>query len=145
MTIDEFIIKKITSNKYIEAKYPKYFLPEINSFIKDKWIPEHSTEEDLPKKIDYNFHILIKYLSPEIQSLCKTKEHQEKEEQYIKITKLPDNFNELRKQGENDNYLCKLIREDLIQEFITYLNKNSISPKAEIKPSIYETNPFFFI
>ena len=35
-----------------------------------------------------------------------------------------------------------MIREDLIEDFIIYVNKNCISPNATINPSIYETNSF---
>ena len=54
----------------------------------------------------------------------------------------PDNFNELRNKGENERFICKLIRDDLVEDFITHVNKNSISVNAEINPSIYETNSF---
>lgn len=48
-----------------------------------------------------------------------------------------------KNQGVNDNYICELIRNDSIQEFIQYINKNDISVKEyKIKPSIYETNSF---
>ena len=55
---------------------------------------------------------------------------------------LPDNFYELRRIGENDDFICKLIREDSIKDFIIYLNQNNISPNSTIKSSIYETNNF---
>ncbi|KAK8899033.1 hypothetical protein M9Y10_001330 [Tritrichomonas musculus] len=55
---------------------------------------------------------------------------------------LPANFFENRKKGENDSYICKLIQEELIEEFITYVNQSNISLKSTIKPSIYETNAF---
>ena len=32
--------------------------------------------------------------------------------------KQPDNFLNDRKNGQNENHICKLIREDLIEEFI---------------------------
>ena len=53
---------------------------------------------------------------------------------------IPENFEENRKIGENEDYICKLIREDLIEEFIIYVNKTTYSLKNSIKPSIYETN-----
>ena len=55
---------------------------------------------------------------------------------------LPANFSELRKQGENERYLCKLIRGDSVEEFIAYVNKMNISRNATIIQSIYETNAF---
>ena len=56
--------------------------------------------------------------------------------------KLPDNFLKERQIGQNENEICKLIREDLIDEFITYVNKNDYPLNSCIKKSIYETNNF---
>ena len=52
-------------------------------------------------------------------------------------------FDENREEGENNNYLCKLIRNDSIEEFIIYFNKQNLSPKnTKIKLTKFETNPF---
>ena len=51
-------------------------------------------------------------------------------------------FYEKRKIGENDDEICKLIQKDLIDEFITYVNKNFYRVKSTINPSNYETNTF---
>ncbi|KAK8883271.1 hypothetical protein M9Y10_045922 [Tritrichomonas musculus] len=56
--------------------------------------------------------------------------------------KIPENFNELRNIGENDNYICKLIQNDSIKDFIIFVNKNNYSIQSTIESSIYETNPF---
>ena len=58
------------------------------------------------------------------------------------IQSSPEEFNFKRKIGENDDYLCKLIREDDIDHFISYINKNSISIDSQIEESIYETNTY---
>ena len=55
---------------------------------------------------------------------------------------LPENFYEKRRERENDNQICKLIRKDSIIDFITYINQNDIQSKSIINPSIYETNLF---
>ena len=39
----------------------------------------------------------------------------------------PDNYKINQKIGENESYICLLIRQDSIEEFITYINKNTIS------------------
>lgn len=44
--------------------------------------------------------------------------------------------------GENDSYLCQLIRDDLVDDFIVYINKNNLSLFRKIEPSIFETNLF---
>ena len=49
-------------------------------------------------------------------------------------------FEEKRIIGENDNYVCKLIREDMIEEFIVFVNKNGFTLWSQIEFSIFETN-----
>ena len=56
--------------------------------------------------------------------------------------KIFENFDEKRKDGLNDFYICSLIRNDLVEEFIAYVNRNSISLESRIKSSIFETNSF---
>ena len=36
-----------------------------------------------------------------------------------------------------------MIRQDSIKEFVSYTNRNYISIKSQIEPSIFETNPFW--
>ncbi|KAK8853725.1 hypothetical protein M9Y10_016268 [Tritrichomonas musculus] len=103
ITMNQSIVLKLLSDKYVNRKYPEYFSPEIKPFIKENWFPKR-----LKNKI---------------------------------LFKLPENFNEKRKIGENDDYLCELIRNDLIEEFIKYVNLNNIKLNEIIIPeSIYETN-----
>ena len=58
------------------------------------------------------------------------------------LIKIDEDFEEKRKIGENDNYICELIRKDLVKEFIIYTNKNLIPLNSKITESIFETNPF---
>ena len=52
-------------------------------------------------------------------------------------------FYKKRRIGENDSYLCELIRNDSVEEFISYVNRACISlSNSIIKSSIYETNQF---
>ena len=53
-----------------------------------------------------------------------------------------DKFEEKRKNGENDQFICQLIRNDLVDDFIVYINKTNYSITNPIKTSIFETNPF---
>ena len=46
--------------------------------------------------------------------------------------------------GENELYICSLIRQDLVEEFISYINRANISLLTTIKPSIFETNRFLY-
>ena len=49
-------------------------------------------------------------------------------------------FIENRQKGENDSPLSEIIRNDLIDDFIVYVNKTNISLSSELKPSKFETN-----
>ena len=51
-------------------------------------------------------------------------------------------FDKKRKIGENDNYICNLIRNDHVEEFIAYVNKTNLSLLSVIPTSIFETNKF---
>ena len=44
--------------------------------------------------------------------------------------------------GENDSELCEIIRKDLIEEFIIYVNKKELKADSKIEKSMYETNYF---
>ena len=52
------------------------------------------------------------------------------------------NYDQKRQEGENDSYICSLIRQDSIEDFITHVTRYNISPLSEISPSIFETNSF---
>ena len=96
IVFDEYIVKKITTTeKYIEAKYPHYFLPEIQPFINEKWFPKFDPENWKLKKNKW------------VEDIKK---------------ELPENFYEKRMEGENDSKISELIRKDMVKEFIAYIN-----------------------
>lgn len=53
-----------------------------------------------------------------------------------------NNFDKKRQEGENDSYICSLIRGDSFIEFISYVNFQKISLSGKIERSIFETNSF---
>lgn len=57
---------------------------------------------------------------------------------------IQDDFEEKRKNGENENYLCQLIRHDSIEEFTQYVNQNNLDLKTTIEPSLFETNSYLY-
>lgn len=66
----------------------------------------------------------------------------EKENFLQEISKeLPEDFFEKRKKGENDGYLCELIRTNQVKEFCIFVNQNILSLDGYNKISIFETNP----
>ena len=46
--------------------------------------------------------------------------------------------------GKYDSSICKIIRNDEIDEFITYITKTYFSLSSHTNPSIFETNKFLF-
>ena len=107
----------------------------INNYIAQKIITKFG---------NYRYH---QYFAPEIKPFLKMKKN---EEDYMMRTyfdeiqkELPENFYQNRKNGENEEYICELIRTDSIKEFIIYVNKNSIKLNSKISLSIFETNEFF--
>ena len=82
-------------------------------------------------------HYYCHYFYPEIKSLNSQEiDLTEIENDISKI----DEFDIKRKIGENETYICHLIRQDLVKEFIVYINRYNISLSSKIKQSIFETN-----
>ena len=54
-----------------------------------------------------------------------------------------DKFKEYRDKGQNESYICELIRQDSVVEFIKHVNMSNISISSEINDSIFETNSIF--
>ena len=53
---------------------------------------------------------------------------------------ISEEYTSKRKLGENDTYLCQLIRTDSVREFISYLNQTNLSINRQIDDSYFETN-----
>ena len=113
LSMDNYIFNKFAYEyKYINAKYPQYFAPEIKPFLTENWINKYKQRRSDSEWIDE-----------------------------VKLD-LPDNFEENRQKGENESYICQLIQNDSVEEFIKYVNKTNYSLNSKIELSIYETNSF---
>lgn len=77
----------------------EYFVNQIPQFIKWKY-PRYFAPEIKPF---INDKIISGYSNKLIEKIKK---------------EIPDNFFELRKKGENESFLCELIRKDDIKNFI---------------------------
>ena len=92
------------------------------------------------KSNDSNDQKLSYYLFPVIKKYLKNNElNIENEIQQIFKVNI-QLFENRIKQGENDSQICTLIRQDLIEDFIKYVNKTNLSlcssaKEAEISPS----------
>ncbi|KAK8835963.1 hypothetical protein M9Y10_040160 [Tritrichomonas musculus] len=82
------------------------------------------------------------YFFNELGSFFEEYLKREIEEELKKINQDSQDFQANRELGENETYLCQLIRNDLLDEFITYAHKINLPLKSKIKTSIFETNLF---
>lgn len=77
----------------------------------------------------------IEYFLPEFQNFVNSD----------MLKKMPSDivdFNIKRKNGENDNAICAIIRNDDINSFKQFVRKYSCSLNSEISSSIFETNEY---
>lgn len=90
-------------------------------------------------KKKFSYHL---YFYPEIKSFVENPEIIEKE-LFEKDSKIFTIFEKRRNEGQNDSYLCELIRNDSIAEFVSYTNQTNLPiSTTTIKPSLFETNTF---
>ncbi|KAK8880721.1 hypothetical protein M9Y10_003408 [Tritrichomonas musculus] len=91
-------------------------------------------DEQIAKKIKSNNYCHFFY--PEIKTFLSEDEQQ-------KISnELPENFEENRKIGQNESHICKLIRKDMIEDFLIVVNQTNLSIKSNVPNSLFETNSF---
>ena len=96
----------------------------------------------ISKIIKYKYHL---YFAPELRPHIESVKNATRlffNDTTVKDIneELPYHFYEYRKRGENEKYICELIRNDSVEEFITYVNKNNYSLESTIELSLYETN-----
>lgn len=61
---------------------------------------------------------------------------------YMSSKSNQDIFDALRKEGENDDEVCKFIRDDFVDEFISYKNEKHLDLSSKIPFSLFETHNF---
>ena len=111
-----------------------FFLNEQGIITIDKYISEIIMQYNY-EKLKYPI-----YFFKEIRPFINEEEQNKILKEYNEYN---DDFDMKRKIGENDDYICQLIRQDNIDEFISYIAKNDISINSKIKNSIFETNRYF--
>ena len=85
----------------------------------------------------------LSYFYPEIKQFLTKYELTKIEKEMKKQNEsIMNDFDKNRKIGENESYICQLIRQDLIEKFVSYVNRYNISVSTQILPSIFETNRF---
>ena len=128
-------------------KYSTYLKTTKRLFISylQKGIITISDEiyKELLYKIENNRNRYCHFFLPELeQFIGEEKMNFLKNELLNEDPTIFTDYEKKREEGENDSYICSLIRQDSVEEFIAHVNRFNISPKSEISPSIFETNPF---
>ena len=107
---------------------------------------DHYFVRKITTEREFQYNKYPQYFSPEIRPFMAEKWFPKKNYQWndyseILNMELPEDFYENRKIGENEGQICRLIRNDKIDDFIIFMNKNCISVNSDIIFSVYETNP----
>lgn len=129
----EFFTNTEIFNVFKNNKRLLLFAIHENIVIFDNKILNIFFDENLLKQ---NYYL---YFYPEIKSLLQN--DIVFNEQIKFLNDEVDDFFQKRKIGENDDALCKIIRNDEIVSFIQFIQKEKISLQSKITKSIYETNP----
>ena len=116
----------------------------FNIFINDRMILLYLIEEQI---IIIDEPIVIKYMNkfsypPNYTTFFQPEFKPFLYKDYFHNYEIPENFSELRRIGENDSYICELIRNDSIVDFITYVHQKNIPLTSNIPDSIFETNSY---
>ena len=115
--------------KLYENEIKKYFSnSDIYNLFSNKKLLLFLTEENI-FKIDDTINTQFRNLNLPFKKQNFSSEESQKE------------FPEKLKIGENDDIICSFIRQDLIEEFITYVKRNDYSINSYVPSSPYETNP----
>lgn len=135
-------IKKNYSNRQLFNIFNKnkrilLFLLKENIIAIDEYIYDQmiSNEFEIMNYYDYFYPEIMSYKKLNSKSDDKMKKKRTKKKIVLSCLK-----KKKREIGENDNYICKLIREDSIQEFVCYMNLNNIQFSSNIEQSEFETN-----
>ncbi|KAK8857366.1 hypothetical protein M9Y10_015771 [Tritrichomonas musculus] len=97
----------------------------------------------LLSKNDSNGNRYCHFFYPQIKKFISEEKVKNIEEELIsKDSNVFDRFEEKQNEGENDSFICSLMRSDSVEQFIEYVNRTNISLRSELMPSIFETNSF---
>ena len=121
----------------LQKKLLKPDKPFLNEYLENKQFIHPRSNKNL---FEYRSYY---YLYPVIKEFLEEKIQKEIEEVILNhFEEELSTFEEKCKIGENDSYICSLIRLDSVEEFIAYVNRTNLSLLTKIKPSIYETHSF---
>ncbi|KAK8843295.1 hypothetical protein M9Y10_025150 [Tritrichomonas musculus] len=102
-----------------------------------------SIYSEMINKVESNGNRYCYFFYPEIENFVGEEKMKDvKNELLSKDPNFFDNYQYKRKEGENDTYICSLIRKDSVEEFISYVTRMNLVLSSKIEPSIYETHSF---
>ena len=112
-------------------------------FFINKPLTKELIEERKQKINDLKYSDYYQYFYPEIKDFLDEEKRKKIESELLNYNSSIFNyFDEKRKIGENDSYLSSLIREDSVEEFITYTTSNNYTLSSRLNHSLFETNTF---
>ena len=86
----------------------------------------NSISTELLSKIDPNGNQYCHFFYPEIKNFIGEEKSKSIEKELLdKDSNIFDRFEENREEGENDTFLCSLIRKDHVEEFISYMKSSA--------------------
>ena len=113
-----------------------YILLKNEMLIIDEYI-SHYMLSKIEKKYPQYFFDEIRLFIHEEESRKINKEFAEYDQTFF------NDYEEKHRQGYDDSFVCDLIRNDSVEDFISYVTRTNISvPHRKIKASFYETNSF---
>lgn len=101
---------------------------------------EYIAKEMISAKYIKQFYYIFFY--PEIKNFLDDTYNKKAISTINKLQLDPTTFELYRKNGENASYICELIRNDSVEEFIKFVNQHNISLRKKIDFSMFETNSF---
>ncbi|KAK8850183.1 hypothetical protein M9Y10_018306 [Tritrichomonas musculus] len=121
----------------------KGFVIPDQSFL-DQYLQRKQTIETFSNNPLKNFQSdYFYYLYPIMKEFIEEKMQEQIEKEIFQLFDVDiQKFAEKCQIGENDSYICSLIRKDSIEEFVVYVSRTNLSLCTKIEPSIYETNLF---
>lgn len=84
--------------------------------------------------------VIVTFFYPEIKKLVRANECKNIKNKPLSFDpNIFDHSDEKRYEGENDFYICSLIHQGSIVEFVSYVTRANISLESEVKHSIFES------
>ncbi|KAK8839218.1 hypothetical protein M9Y10_032147 [Tritrichomonas musculus] len=144
------LISNVSTNHHRSPNFTSKIEQILTHF--ESQIKSNYTSSELYEIFSTNMQILLFLFNKKLLMMNETIYNSLKDNKFfipelneykkLHSTKIPDNFENKRRIGQNDDYLCTLIQNDLVEDFISYVHRSGVKLSITIKPSFFETNPF---